>query len=187
MTLHTHHIKNIANVTFDCHSLTRMIFCFLRAGGGVWRYHCQTHLLCSLNMKKRRVRTLQSVANKDHKQQLISCLCHRCVHFSTSDSEAEREAFVRPEAVRGEADLDIMRVGEEGRRGRSVATERPQSYRRSLNLKNKTWKCYQSTFPDLCPWTAHPYEFKSLVAQFMKWRDTSHCFTVFFKKKEELW
>lgn len=84
------------------------------------------------------------------------------MHFSTSDSEAEREAFVRPEAVRGEADLDIMGVGEEGRRGRSVATERPQSYRRSLDLKKKTWKCYRSTLPDLCPWTAHPYEFKQV-------------------------
>lgn len=101
--------------------------------------------------EKRRVRTLQSGANKDHKQQLNSCLCRRCVHFSTSDCEAEREAFVRPEAVRGEVDLDIMRVGKEGRWGRNAATERPQSSRRSLNLKNKTWKCYQSIFADLCP------------------------------------
>lgn len=77
---------------------------------------------------------MQSAANKVHKQQLISCLCHRCVHFSTSDAEAEREAFVRPVAVRGEADLDMMRVGEEGGRRRCVATERPQSYGRSLNL-----------------------------------------------------
>lgn len=82
------------------------------------------------------------------------------MHFSTSDSEAEGEAFVRPVAIGGEADLDIMRMGEEGRRGRIVATERPQSYRRSLNLKNKKHgRVIEVHFPIRVSWTAHPYEF----------------------------
>lgn len=112
------------------------------------------------------------------------------MHFSTSDSEAEGEAFVRPVAVRGEADLDIMRVGEEGRRGRIVATERPQSYRRSLNLKNKNVEGlskYISRFVFLDSTPPHEFTLACCTIHEME-RNFSlfHSLFVFFKKGRTL-
>lgn len=79
-------------------------------------------------------------------------MCHRRGGFSTSGFEVESEALVSAKAIRGEADVDMIRVSEEGRRGRSVATEWPQSPRGSLNLRTKQYgnvtKC---TFPDVYP------------------------------------
>lgn len=46
----------------------------------------------------------------------------------------EAEAFVGAEAIRHEAYLDVMGVSEEGRGGRLVTAEWPQSPRVSLNL-----------------------------------------------------
>lgn len=52
----------------------------------------------------------------------------------------ETEAFVQAKAIRGEADLDMIRVSEEGRWGRRAAAEWPQSLRGGLNLQTNVKK-----------------------------------------------
>lgn len=47
----------------------------------------------------------------------------------------ETETFVNAKAIRGEADVDMIRVSEEGRWGRRAAAEWPQSLRGGLNLQ----------------------------------------------------
>lgn len=52
----------------------------------------------------------------------------------------ESEAFVNAKAIRGEADVDMIRVSEEGGWGRRAATEWPQSLRGGFNLQTNVNK-----------------------------------------------
>lgn len=55
----------------------------------------------------------------------------------TSGHEVESETYVWAEAIRCEADFDVVWMSEEGRRGRCVATERSQGPKRGFNLQTK--------------------------------------------------
>lgn len=62
------------------------------------------------------------------------------VAVPTCGLEVDFEAFVGAKAIRGEDNLDFIRVSKEGRLWRSAATIGPQSPRGSVNLKTKDIK-----------------------------------------------
>lgn len=138
-------------------------------------HHWRTHLPCSLDRSVKRLGLLVSTS--------VACRCERSV--STSGLEAEREAFVGAEAVGGEAHLHVVRVGEEGRGRGGVSTERPQGFRRGLDLEGGKRKKYGSVIEGhflVCVLGLETGQRDHLVHDLQ-----IHFSTVFSLFKEELW
>lgn len=129
MTLCTHYIDNVSQITLDHHSLTPLIFCSLGRGCGVLGHHCRTHLPFSWKRGERRL-----YLNQQHLVSFYACCLQMWAFRRTSDPEAEREAFVGAKAVGDKVNLYMIRVGEQGRGRRCATAEGPLGSRRGLNL-----------------------------------------------------